>query len=113
MDGTRNSTDPPAPTSSSAILSEVKVLPVPQAMMSLPRSCARKPSNTSMRAACWCGRRAFLPVETSTSGVAHEYCDQSKADSSSQAMSTRCTGTAWWARVSDAFGDHDLAVSKM
>ncbi|SIN17458.1 Uncharacterised protein [Mycobacteroides abscessus subsp. abscessus] len=40
IDGTRNSTEPPAPTYSSASFSEVKVLPVPHAMISLPRSCS-------------------------------------------------------------------------
>ena len=38
MEGTMNSTDPPAPTSRSASLSEVNVFPVPQAMIIWPRS---------------------------------------------------------------------------
>src|SRR4051794_21762720 len=47
MLGTRNSTVPPAPTRSSAIRRLVKVLPVPQAITSWPRSCSASPARTS------------------------------------------------------------------
>ena len=47
--GTRNSTRLPAPAIFSAIFRLVKVLPVPQAMMSLPRSAVAKPPFTCIQ----------------------------------------------------------------
>src|SRR5699024_11193032 len=47
IDGTRNRTLPPAPTYSSANRSEVKVFPVPQAMINRPRSAVSNPAVTS------------------------------------------------------------------
>lgn len=56
IDETRNSTEPPAPATFSASRSDVKVLPVPQAMTSLPRSFVSKPARTASTACTWCGR---------------------------------------------------------
>jgi hypothetical protein len=46
MDGTKNKTDPPIPTIRSAIFKAVKVLPIPQAMINLPRSAKASPAIT-------------------------------------------------------------------
>ena len=56
MDGTRYRTFPPVPANFSAIWSAVKVLPVPQGRISLPRSLDSKPSITLSRAVIWSGR---------------------------------------------------------
>ena len=53
MDGTAYSISPPAPTMRSAIRSDVRVLPVPHAMMSCPRSDCFRPATTFLRAAFW------------------------------------------------------------
>ena len=57
-DGTRNSTWP-CGASCSAMQSEVKVLPVPQAMISLPRSASANPASTAAKASRWCGRNSL------------------------------------------------------
>ena len=57
MEGTRKSTRPSGPASASAMRSATKVLPVPQAMMSLPRSAVARPFSTSLYASFWWGRR--------------------------------------------------------
>ena len=50
IEGTRNSTEPPTPTIDSAIRRLVKVLPVPQAMISLPRLDSSNLAVTSVSA---------------------------------------------------------------
>ncbi len=64
IDGTRNSTLPASPTSSSASRSDVNVFPpVPQAMISRPprSSVVNPPSMTLLIAVRWYGRRSELP----------------------------------------------------
>ncbi len=107
IDGTRKSTLLPSPASCSAILSEVKVLPVPQAMISLPRSCFARPSATAESASAWCGRSDFGPVGVTTSGVDHSKADQSNP-SSSASMSIRWMVPRY---AASAFPDHPVEVS--
>ena len=60
-DGTQNSTRARPPlfsAHSSASRRAVNVLPVPQAMMSWPRSWVRNPARTLSTASRWCGRSA-------------------------------------------------------
>ena len=60
---------PPGPDTLSAIRSAVKVLPVPQAMMSFPRRCASKPVRTPSMTCSWWGSSARLGPERERLGV--------------------------------------------
>ena len=74
---------PPAPTSSSAIFRLVNVLPVPQAMISLPRSCSASPLRTSVeRALLMRPQRSSARRDERPRACAQENCDQSIVASS-------------------------------
>ncbi|CFR86782.1 Uncharacterised protein [Mycobacterium tuberculosis] len=80
----------------SAILSAVNVLPVPQAMISLPRSLpTANPRNTASIACCWCGRSSWrlAGVRFTCRSPAGQAMSQSIGDSAISAMPMRCTGT--------------------
>ena len=96
IDGTRNSTRPPNGTRVSAIRSDVNVLPVPQAITSLPRSVVANPSRTFSNARLWWGRRRLRSFSSMTSGVNRSNCDQSMLDSARSMNRIRCTGICWF-----------------
>jgi hypothetical protein len=117
MDGTRNSTDVgcalpalPSVASCSAILSAVNVLPVPQAMISLPRSWVWKPANTSASACFWWGRRRFLVVVGRIDGRSKSTASQSMSESSRSARPIRDTGICWPTRAASALLLHRSVV---
>lgn len=83
---------------------EVKVLPVPQAMMSLPRSAAASPSVTAASARRWCSRRLLRPTRTMTSGVSRLKESQSIVELNRSPRPMRDTGTTWLAIVWAAAG---------
>lgn len=60
MEGTKNRISPRPCVSCSAILSDVKVLPVPQAIISLPRPDFLKYACVAVKASSWCSRSCFL-----------------------------------------------------
>ena len=73
-DGTMKRTSFPLPASVSAMRRPVKVLPVPQAMMSLPRSAVARPSCTACNASRWWSRSSFLGARLMV--PVRMYCDQ-------------------------------------
>lgn len=86
IEGTRNSTDPPLPATSSAIRRLVNVFPVPHAITSFPRSWSTNPRRTASRASCWCGRSCFCFGGATSSGLSNEYVDQSMSDASNSSI---------------------------
>ena len=94
MEGTRNRTLPPEPAMASAMRRDVKVLPVPHAMMSLPRSAVDSPAVTASRARFWCSRRLLPPVRTMTSGVSRLNESQSIVELNRSSRPIRETGMA-------------------
>ena len=80
MLGTRKSTKPLPLSSCSMSLSEVNVLPVPQAMMSLPRSCERKCRCAALRASRWCSRSCFFSDKASLPSSPSKILLQSTAE---------------------------------
>lgn len=103
MDGTRNRTLQPAPTVFSARRREVNVFPVPQAMISLPRSLSWKPVTTLSIASRWWGRGVFLSPRCITSGWDSENCAQSTVDHSRSTVLSLRTGICWFLIASSAF----------
>ena len=78
----------------SAMRRDVKVLPVPHAMMSLPRSAMDSPAVTASRARFWCSRRLLPPVRTMTSGVSRLNESQSIVELNRSSRPIRETGMA-------------------
>jgi len=113
IEGTRKSTLPPAPTTRSASRSEVNVLPVPQAMISLPRSPVVNPASTSATARTWWGRSWFLGEVGRTSGLASRNFDQSTGEACSSAIPIRRTGICWPWIASSACAFHRSVVETM
>ena len=100
--------------SSSAIFSDVNVLPVPQAMISCPRSCVTRPSRTAARASRWCGRAVFLPVVGRTCwGLVQSMLPQSTLDSSRSLTPIRTTGTVRFSSCFSIVGPQSFAVETM
>ena len=121
MDGTRNSTLVRWPSSRSArsrcsrsaTLRLVKVLPVPQAMISLPRSWPAKPANTAWIASAWCGRGCFFACRFSSTSTATSPGAGTRQSIGLAAMSarpTRVTGICWSSSASSACGPHFSVV---
>jgi hypothetical protein len=107
IDGTRKSTfvccsTPWDCAKRSAIFNVVKVLPVPQAMISLPRSCFSNPESTSSSARTWWGRRRFLILRRSCVGAFGLNCPQSTALWSRFFTRNRVTGMRWSLSASSA-----------
>ena len=75
--GTRNNTFLPRPASSSAIRKEVKVLPVPQAIISLPRSASANPYLTADNAGRWWSLKLFFLRNIGFTFESKLNCDQS------------------------------------
>ena len=109
--GTRKSTRLPAPATRSAICRLVNVLPVPHAMMSLPRSNCSNPFVTCPSATSWCGRSAFFARTAGAFfGVKR---DQSMTLPSSAARSIFVTGVCWSRSASSACSLQSLVVVTM
>ena len=107
-DGTKNKTRLPTPAIFSAIFSAVNVLPVPHAIISLPRSAYSKPSCTAFNAATWCGLSDFLVF--SCTGLLGVYTLQSIALFSNSDKPMRCTGFDCPSKAASAFLLHSLRV---
>ena len=118
IDGTRNRMRalPPASVAiCSAIFNAVNVFPVPQAMISLPRSLpAANPASTFSMASAWCGRGCFLAAGESSMVrlPCGQAMSQSMGDSASISIPMRCTGICCPLRASSAFLPH-LSVVEM
>jgi len=113
IEGTRNNTDPPLPATCSARRREVKVLPVPHAMINLPRSEDSKPAVTCSIAVSWWARSCFFPCSGSRSGVSRENCAQSTSEFSRSDRPMRRTGICWSRIASSAFAFHRSVVETM
>ena len=107
--GTRKSTRLPFPAIFSAIFSAVNVLPVPQAIISLPRvSPSLNRLSTFFKAFCWCGRKPFLAFNTGVSLMWN--CDQSIWLFSKSSRLMTDIGICWLVKASLAFFDHLFVV---
>jgi len=113
IEGTRNSTDPPLPASCSARRNEVNVLPVPQAMINLPRSLASNPAVTFSIAVSWWARNRFRSWSSRASGVSKVNCDQSISEFSRSDSPILRTGICWAWIASSAFAFHRSVVDTM
>ena len=103
--GTRNNTRCPFPANASAIRNAVKVLPVPQAIIILPRAAPlAKPAFTLFSASFWCLRRDFFSFRTGVGLIWN--CDQSMTLLSKSCRVMRATGGCWSSRALSAFLDH-------
>ena len=110
MEGTRKRTSPLLLVSFSAIFNEVKVLPVPQAIMSLPLSWFFKYSWVFSMAFFWCsnivngaGREVF-PYNPCSN------FSQSTLSLSNSIKLSRVTGGVWFLILSSAVEFHLLVV---
>lgn len=118
IDGTRNSSvaaPPFSAASRSAILSEVNVLPVPQAMISLPRSRVASPASTLSTAVRWWGRRSLRVVRCSSSSTSSDGQARSQVIGAwaISARPTRATGMCWLSSAASALAPHLSVVEMM
>ena len=98
--GTRNNTRLPLPAKFSAIFKLVKVLPVPHAIINLPRLAVSKPFWVDSNAAFWWSRNDFLGLRTI--GWLGWYCSHAIWLCSSAYRSILLTGGCWSANASSA-----------
>ena len=108
--GTMNKISPLPPVSCSMISKEVYVFPVPQAMISFPRSCTLKYSWAAFIASNWClrgclpSRKAAFPVSPFKS------LSQSTGEASNSCILIRVTEMSWPFNVSSAFAPQRKVV---
>ena len=112
-EGAANSTRPPRPAISSAIRNDASVLPVPQAIIILPRSCASNPSITSVNALTWWGRSCLRDSSCRGADSSSTYESQSTATPSRPNRSTRWTGGSTVVSALSALALHSVAVVKI
>ena len=92
MDGTRNKIKPVPLVSCSAIRSDTKVLPVPHAIISLPRLAVLKYSWVLSSAAFWCGLISFFGVRECSPVIPNCNFPQSTGASCKSVRFNRVTG---------------------
>src|SRR5664280_2183454 len=110
MEGTKNKINPLPLVSFSAMRSEIKVFPVPQAIIILPRSAVLKHSCVLSNASFWCGRINFFGVLESSPEIPCSSLSQSTGDSCKSKKLSRVTGGFWFFIASVAFGPHLFVV---
>ena len=106
IDGTKNSTLPIPFVTASAIFRAVKVLPVPQAIISLPRSACLKPLITALTASIWWGRSFFFEQTFISSILSRVKLSQSIPESFRSWRRIRVTGGNCPIIVVSALDDH-------
>ena len=110
IEGTKNSIKPLPWVCFSAMRSDVNVLPVPQAMMSLPRSLFLKWLWVLLTAAVWCGRSSFLPVRATSPVMPLSSFCQFRGASLRSCKLILDSGGFWFLIASCAFVPHLLVV---
>ena len=110
IEGTRNKTKPLPSVSFSAIRKDVNVLPVPQAIMSLPRSWVLKWSCVWYKAFCWCGKRDFCAAREAAPCPPFSNCSQFTGACSRLLKLIRKNGGFWLRIASSALTLHALEV---
>ena len=110
IEGTKNNTNPFLFVSFSAIFKEVKVFPVPQAIINLPLSFSLKYSFTEYIASFWCSLIILLCLLASLPNFPEYILDQSTSEFSSWSRDILCTFISWFSIKLFAFLDHLFVV---